>query len=609
MREELYINGERVDVSSGGVTFTMKSNLFGEVGKITAGNSQTVKLPRTVKNMRILDLPEVAGRTGGKIRKRLPAMLLRSGIPIIRDGEAVIINVTEDSYELGLTFGVVSFLSAVKDGGSLNEMTDNGEYLPWDKDSLSTYPATYIDGLGERVYRPYGYASYQCGIEDTAIINVHPMVSVEWLMKQIEGTYGFTMQFGQLTEIEGELTDLTREEFKNMFIMLAGKKNSKTAIDSFIGEYQGDSCYAVNDGGEASRIALDAVTPNYGTRMWANYVRFEQSVSYWEASAVVNMEETLSDATLYLCLNLNTNASPVYNQSKIVASAKQDAYMSFNISVVSYIDLQPGDRLSLVLVGSGLSGKKMLAGMQLKCRYVWEDGVEPDDVSYPAGSYPIIPNLPSMKITDFIRMVGLLVGKFPIVQPDDPQVLLFVGVDDLRANKSKAVNWSEKWNREPKEVSYTYLEAQKNTIDYKNDDDVFVSTRGSIIVNDDTLEKEDELAEIPLSGSNDIIPQYAIVDGELEEGDVSDRLLVVNDENEATFAGLSMANRISNWYGGYQDVMNEPVIIKGVFRLTEIDIMTLDYTKPVYLEQMGRYYGIVQVQYKGDMSEVELIQL
>lgn len=609
MREELYINGERVDVISGGITFTMKSNLFGEVGKITAGNSQTVKLPRTVKNMRILDLPEVVGRTGKNIRKRLPAMLLRSGIPIIRDGEAVIVNVTEDSYEVGLTFGVVSFLSAVKDGGSLNDMEDNGEYLPWDKDSLSLYPATYIDSLGEQAYRDYGFASYQCGVEDTAIANVHPMVSVEWLMKRIEQTYNFSMQFGRLTEIEGELKDLTREEFKNMFIMLAGKKNSKAAIDGLIGEYKADSCYAVNDGGQAFRIALDAVSPNYGTRMWANYVRFEQSVNYWEASAVVNMEKTFSDATLYLCLNLGTNQSPVYNQSKIISSAKQDAYMSFNLSVVSYIDLQPGDRLSLVLVGSGLSGAKLLAGYQLKCRYRWDDGVEPDDITYPASSYPIIPNLPSMKITDFIRMVGLLVGKFPIVQPDEPQVLLFVGVDDLRNNKSKAVDWSKKWNGEPKDISYTYLEAQKNTLDYNNDEDVFVSTRGSIVVNDDTLEKEDELAEIPLSGSNDIIPQYSIVDGELEEGDVSDRLLVVDDENVASFAGLSMANRVANWYVGYQDVMIEPVVIKGAFRLTEIDIMNLDYTRPVYLEQMGRYYGIVQVQYKGDTSEVELIQL
>lgn len=609
MREELYINGERVDVISGGITFTMKSNLFGEVGKITAGSSQTVKLPRTVKNMRILDLPEVVGRTGKNIRKRLPAMLLRSGIPIIRDGEAVIVNVTEDSYEIGLTFGVVSFLSAVKDGGSLNDMEDNGEYLPWDKDSVSLYPAAYIDSLGEQAYRDYGYASYQCGIEDTAIINVHPMVSVEWLIKRIEQTYNFSMKFGRLTEIEGVMKDLTREEFKNMYIMLSGKKNSKAAIDAFIGDYQADSCFSVNDGGQAFRIALDAVSPNYGTRMWANYVRFEQPVNYWEASAVVNMEKTYSDATLYLCLNIGTNQSPVYNQSKIISSAKQDEYMSFNLSVVSYIDLQPGDRLSLVLVGSGLSGAKLLAGFQLKCRYRWDDGVEPDDVSYPAGSYPIITNLPGMKITDFIRMVGLLVGKFPIVQPDEPQVLLFVGVDDLRNNKSKAVDWSKKWNGEPKDISYTYLEAQKNTLDYNNDEDVFVSTRGSIIVNDDTLEKEDELAEIPLSGSNDIIPQYSIVDGELEEGDVSDRLLVVDDENVASFAGLSMANRVANWYVGYQDVMNEPVIIKGVFRLTEIDIINLDYTKPVYLEQMGRYYGIVQVQYKGDMSEVELIQL
>jgi hypothetical protein len=60
---------------------------------------------------------------------------------------------------------------------------------------------------------------------------------------------------------------------------------------------------------------------------------------------------------------------------------------------------------------------------------------------------------------------------------------------------------------------------------------------------------------------------------------------------------------------GYRDLVRKPIVIRGTFQLSELDIRGLDYMRPVYLRQMGRYYGIVQVQYKGDESVVELLQL
>ena len=56
MKEELYIKGERVDLSDDEITLNFKSNLLGDISKITASNSYTITLPRTNKNIRLLDL-------------------------------------------------------------------------------------------------------------------------------------------------------------------------------------------------------------------------------------------------------------------------------------------------------------------------------------------------------------------------------------------------------------------------------------------------------------------------------------------------------------------------------------------------------------------------
>ena len=89
----------------------------------------------------------------------------------------------------------------------------------------------------------------------------------------------------------------------------------------------------------------------------------------------------------------------------------------------------------------------------------------------------------------------------------------------------------------------------------------------------------------------------------VDDGDVSERLLYVQQNNVAIFA-----NPDGN-YDNFKELVQSPVKIRGTFRLSEIEIKELDYMKPVYLRQTGRYYGIIQVQWKGDDSVVELLQL
>lgn len=585
--EELYINGQLVDLVSSGITFNLKSNLLGEFGKIVAGSSNTVKLPRTVKNMRILDYPEVVSRDGKMIRKKLSARLYRNGIPIIEKGDAKILAVNADSYDISITYGVVSFLSELKDGGNLNELPDAGEYVEWNEYSLLE-SSEYL--LTEYNWQ-YGFAEYDNGVNDVSKCNNTPLVSIEWLMQKIEAAYNFSFLFA----------DGKREDLLNKYILLTSKNGSKEATDARVGSYDvAGHTYINRLSGECLLPKVFLPNHNISVNQWN--IIFNQDVSSFFMTFFFAFAASPSGVVLQV----------VRNETAIGRSYTFGDGLDFYFSLEGGT-MKEGDTISFRLYGYEAAGSPKIinANLQLRCNYVWTDGMEPDDVVYP-GSYGIIKNLPNIKITDFIKIIGTLSGTFPLVNNGDTNVLQMVSVDDLLANRAKAYDWSDKWDGEFSEIGFTYLEAQKNTIIYDSDEEADVMpSKGYIPVYDETLEPESELIEIPLSSSRgNSVSQYILQeDGSIEEGDVKERLMVVKDGFAAYTTDLWPQNLINNVFKSYKGLVSRPIKVKGTFRLTELDIQGLDYVCPVYLRQMGRYYGIVQVQYKGDESVVELLQL
>ena len=56
MTEELYINNKRVDMNADTkITLNFKSNILGDISKITSSNSQTISLPKTNHNRNMID--------------------------------------------------------------------------------------------------------------------------------------------------------------------------------------------------------------------------------------------------------------------------------------------------------------------------------------------------------------------------------------------------------------------------------------------------------------------------------------------------------------------------------------------------------------------------
>lgn len=595
MIQQLILDGQEVDVSSGAITFTLKSNLFGEFGKIVAGSSQTVKLPRTVRNMQVMDIPEIPSRRGTKVRRKMQAMLLQDGVPIIRDGEAVLLKTSSEGYEIGITYGVVSFLSLVKDGGNLNELPDEGESVLWDSMSLVDYA---IEKSGT-----YGFAEYDNGVNDVEKCQNTPVVGIQWLLGKIEERYGFNTVFG------AGRYDLLADKY----ILLTGTKSSKEVLDNAVAEYMLSINAEIYEEGKDDDTAdvwfglRETVTAGYQVEVQGRRWVWNHPASEVVLNVTASLESTGGGIG-------GSRLVALKNGTEEIGSVAWDASLGYILDVTYTGGMKIGDYLEFVAYDVTKGTISMNAsGMQMRCTYVWAEGQDPEGLAYP-NYYSIIQNLPKMKLTEFIQLVGLLTGTFPLVENGVKDKLRMVAVEDLLERKEEAVDWSRLWDGEPTSVEYTLLEAKKNYIRWESDEDVEqsgVPVDGAIEVDDETLEVWNDLISIKLSGSNGgKIPQYRLTeDGEVEEEDVTERILRVVAGVAKYDEELYPATLRDTVLAGYRDIVREPILITGKFRLSELDIMTLDYVCPVYLSQMGRYYGIVEVKYKGEESEVKLIQL
>ena len=142
MKEELYIKGESVDLGDSEITLNFKSNLLGDISKITASNSYTITLPRTNKNIRLLDFPDVAGHESYMMRDYFNAEYYRNGVKLF-DAKAVLISCSEDGFNVALTWGMSEkFIQLMNDDKSIQEFADMA--LPWN--SSTTYDNGLVDG-------------------------------------------------------------------------------------------------------------------------------------------------------------------------------------------------------------------------------------------------------------------------------------------------------------------------------------------------------------------------------------------------------------------------------------------------------------------------------
>lgn len=592
MKEELYIKGESVDLGDSEITLNFKSNLLGDISKITASNSYTITLPRTNKNIRLLDFPDVAGHESYMMRDYFNAEYYRNGVKLF-DAKAVLISCSEDGFDVSLTWGMSEkFIQLMNDDKSIQEFADMA--LPWN--SSTTYDNGLVDGQ-----LSHGYIRHNAGIDvdsNRDKIFIHPSVNCMRLLEEIASYYGLTMDWGSY-----------KQYIELLYLPLISQKAS-SKYNFFEANITGtlDSDIKYVKFTQINRV--DGINIS-NTETYGDVVRIYETSLDWELDILIytNKHNTLNVVELAFYSNTQYIKSLQISSNDIGLCAYKGV-IPFDITEYSNITIR-------IRINKGA-----LLGIIKSYIKIFSEDVQ--SVSYNQ-YYPIGSNLPDISVFDFIKQICWLFGLFAIKSDTG---VSFISVNKIIDNRDKAVDWSKKlvptgWTA--KETSYTFGDfAQKNYFRYEENENA-KSADGYMVVQNKTLDYEKDLVKLPYTAGGDngdmrAVPYFKWSDDgtTVELEDCGDRImqLVISFDSQGKedarldFSDLKFQNRVSRFgLSSYQDLIKSPFVIKDTFRLTEIDLKNLDYTIPVYIERYAAFFAIISIKSQGDYSECELLKL
>jgi len=617
MRNDLlFIDGELVDLDdSTKITLNYKSNLFTDLSKIVSNNSYTIKLPKTVRNQRIIKHSDLPACITDYPRKFHSARYFRNGVEIIPNGKAVFMS-GSDSFEIALTWGNISLLSGIVEGDkTLNDLKDSyPEYhIIW-KRNISNY----------QVVDSFIMSDMNMGIRNYDTKNyIHPCVRAGWILERISRDSGINFLFP---------ANIIDNLISKLLVPMLTKKGKGEDDNNQFG------ITGVYDNGQLDGYVLTVLIQKYYKNDYLEIVGSRDGL-YAGVKILKNNTKIHIRGRMFFDFTGSTMPNPRFVAYKVVDGAAEEVFS------VSYIDLEnkgsqtwfvsfeyddyttvlsAGDVIYFAFADTGFFTNNwgittFVVGL---LAFTEETSVFEDGVS--DGNFPIISNLPSVKQIDFLKALASMSGTFAVVK--DKATIQFVSMDEVISNKSKALNWTRKViasypENKPKTISFSLDGfAQKNMYKWKEDDSVSGSYDGYINVDDETIEVSKDSVTLPLAATEmrvdkAYIPLYEYGDNDEvgKLGKVEPRILLEmnnNGKSKATFNGLGWSTLLNRNYQSYKKVVRNPVIITERISISDIDLKELDVTVPVYLGQYGRYYALISVKSEDTgVCECKLLQL
>lgn len=621
MTEELYINGEAVDLKPDvATTLNYKSNLFGDISKITSSNSQTIQCPKTTRNRKIFDNPGAPAYVSDKRYKRYSARLVRNGIEVVRVGYAVLLSSSE-TYEIALYWGVMAnFQAWVDKAAKLNDLTGT-EALTWNANTATT-SLGYLKSYG------YGFAKYNCGVSNASLIKFHPSATAWWILDKITKQAGFT--FEMPSKYASALREIAIPCLSQNASDASNKADATVTTYPFIPSYSngfwgysiagnnGTDKHGVFDPDDktkirkvdnATKVIISIVNRLEGRLEMVLYSNnrygFTSHVSI-QATRYNDRDETTTQIASSIGSSEVSSSSGMYTYQKTYYFADIEEEITWG--EYDYLRLFPHDGASAI-IGVGLENTKLT---------ITEDF---ETIIYPS-LFPIPQNLPKISQIDFIKAICGMLGIFAVPDPANDNNLKFVSLDTLQENKAKACDWSDKLVRsnddEPKTAEYKINDyCRNNYFKYKEDDTVSTNADGNLKIDSEVLDAEKTVITLPFAPSDgSTIRHYELNDDgtAVDTVQVKDRIMRLISDGSGlamlAFDGLDFTTLLSKYYSTLSRLLNSAITITEQIMLNEYDLKSLDYSIPFYLRQYGKFYGIVSIQSTANKAcEVKAVQL
>lgn len=595
MIDELYINGVQVDMSDDNViNLTYQSNLFSDLNKISSSFSQTIKLPMTSNNLRIVDMCIYPGSKSNFPYIKHAGKVIRDGIEIIDNADVILLSVG-DEIEISLSWGIISNISElVNSDAKISDLNFENQYITCDNVSgTKDIPIIY----------------WGVNVVDFSMAFYHPVVYISNLIYKIGLKYNLNISIPQM---DGELNKLA-------IPLTAQNYDSRNDTDYFLsttfqtGYITGSSRRRLKFNPDSSMIFGFAED---NTKLYSK-------VGEIEASFVVNLdiiataEYAVSDFKLAVCIH-----------DEVVH------YVNYTVleKTLDTLVLRFVDEFKVSVKGNESQGInfQILLGISNLSHYISNSGLNSITVTsqktlFVGSKYYYSTNLPDLKITDLLKAIKSTFGFYITTRNGN---LIFEPYSFLYKKLNNAYDWTDNIciiGTEIPDTEYRIDDiAQKNIFLYKEDEKTSGNYSGAIYVNDRTIEKERDAFTSVFSGTDDItfngvgdyqclIPIYSWSNDKLNYKDVKPRIVYIDFDGDfyrTRFDKLRWQNLIDEYYTDYKKLITDAHIITVSVKLSPVELKNLDLTKPVYIGQYGCYFAIMEIKTKkNNICEAKLLKM
>lgn len=627
MTELLYIDGTLADLGQDTkITLNFKSNLLGDISQITASNSQTITLPKTPTNRRIFGNAAAPSANAPQRYTKLPARYLRDGIEVVKAGYIVLLSAS-DTYEVALYWGLMTeFEEWVNSEATIGDVCDNLTTVWTNATPLSTSSsntplvwADYFNGVGS-------YGQMGNFAESVAL---HPFVRASYILGQISSQFGITFDYP--SEIGEQLAKMG---------VLCSTRNATYSVTN------------------TSGVSLNT----YGSYLWTDWlggVQFVAGNSAYYTLANRSVQYVVSSRGMATCIKPTITGVLTLNVGLLLTA---EAYQNSPRAKVVVLKVSKSGKCTPAAeVPSSWSGSKLFAyplpisvevgegesvAIAVYSQYTrvvlnsasitFSAFQEDSTVEVPyGGTFYANDNLPNISTVQFVKDICAMLGLQAMPDASSPTTIRLLSLGELDANKAQALDWSDRLidagEGEPSAISFALDGyATRNLFSYSNDEGVTDKANGTLLANSDTLDNEAEIVSLKFSGTNEMkteggevlasIPLYSAEQNnegtnEAKLQSVGPRIvqfanITASPNLKAIAAPLYWPNLLSQYYPTLQAMLTNAVVIEEDMRLTAADLKELDFTRPIYLAQYGRYYALESVQSEAeDVCRVSLVQL
>lgn len=610
--EELFIDGQQVDIKDTSIVRRYQTPYFSDVTKLLSDTTYTITLPQTERNKAIMEYLHEADMNTDFPYTLHYADYYCEGLQLIRHGEVKVLG----DFEIQIVYGIDRETIKLLFSTYLNEITtdnliifDDDWYVKWNANDMyaagKQYQfADYVSLERESTINPTTGNKYEIPSPYTNIakdMTLHPFIKYANLLLLIQTFIGCNIGVEDINTL-----------LEDKGIILTGKERRISDIN-----YERNITNETYSETAPTNVSLKLFASDYSDDM----VVYDNTTSTRNISfAKSNLLSNESEIKIVLENILTEDLSGVYFQKydngnwvnitfvainePVAVNATFTAKLSEAIKFRILIDVatpEPGNPA----IGKIISGK-------VKVQYTLKDSIF--DTSGENGTYDCLYNLPKAKLIDILsdalKVTGLNYGL------KNNQLTAF-SLSDFKTNYDNGTvyDWSGRISNVKKSEYQFNSNAQRNIIKFNNSNSVNYENKGVINVNDLTLQQEKDLHNInydipfeSISGLSEVILYKQKVDKNGDstitfENDYSEKPIVFCEldtintgyKNLPTATNVKASDIVSNFYSIYKKLVERPIVKEVNVLLDFYESANIDFTKPVYISEWGKYCMLLEL--------------